>query len=168
MTFREKLKQKHPEKVGDCFIGGCEGCPHDYGFGPEEVGTETCPKRKGKGCGDCWDREIPEPKPTEPLGVVYLSGPITGVPNYWEAFEKVEDQLTSLGWVVLSPAKHPQGLTNEQYMRIDFAMIDVADVVLFLPGSDESKGAVLEHHYCDYTGKPVAYDINELEEVLRK
>lgn len=107
-------------------------------------------------------------KDNKPLGVVYLSGPITGVPNYWEAFEKVEDQLTSLGWVVLSPAKHPQGLTLAQYMRIDFAMIDVADVVLFLPGSAHSKGAVLEHHYCDYIGKPVAYHPNELEEVLRR
>lgn len=107
-------------------------------------------------------------KDKKPRGIVYLSGPITGVPNYWEAFEKVEDQLTSLGWVVLSPAKNPQGLTLAQYMRIDFAMIDVADVVLFLPGSDESKGAVLEHHYCDYTGKPVAYHPDELKEVLRK
>lgn len=104
----------------------------------------------------------------KPRGIVYLSGPITGVPNYWEAFEKVEDELTSLGWVVLSPAKHPKGLTNEQYMRIDFAMIDVADVVLFLPGWRDSRGACLEKDYCIYTQKSHCQDIDKLEEVLRK
>lgn len=104
----------------------------------------------------------------KPRGVVYLSGPITGVPNYWEAFEKAEDYLTSLGWAVLSPAKHPQGLTNEQYMRIDFAMIDVADVVLLLPGWLNSTGACLERAYCEYTEKPVTDDIDKLEEVLNR
>lgn len=100
----------------------------------------------------------------KPRGVVYLSGPITGVPNYWEAFEKAEDQLTSLGWAVLSPAKHPQGLTNEQYMRMDFAMIDVADVVLFLPGYQESHGARLEQQYCEYIKKHCCDDIRTLTE----
>jgi nucleoside 2-deoxyribosyltransferase len=104
----------------------------------------------------------------KPHGIVYLSGPITGVPNYWEAFEKAEDQLTSLGWAVLSPAKHPQGLTNEQYMRMDFAMIDVADVVLFLPGWEKSSGACLERAHCGYIEKPVTDDIDKLEEVLRR
>jgi hypothetical protein len=104
----------------------------------------------------------------KPRGIVYLSGPITGVPNYWEAFEKAEDYLTSLGWAVLSPAKHPQGLTNEQYMRIDLAMIDVADVVLFLPGWEDSLGARLERNYCTYTNKNTAVDIDKLEEVLNR
>lgn len=104
----------------------------------------------------------------KPRGVVYLSGPITGVPNYWEAFEKAEDQLTSLGWAVLSPAKHPQGLTNEQYMRMDFAMIDVADVVLFLPGWQNSEGAIVERNYCYYIDKPATDDIDKLEEVLNR
>lgn len=104
----------------------------------------------------------------KPRGIVYLSGPITGVPKYWEAFEKAEDFLTSLGWAVLSPAKHPQGLTNEQYMRIDFAMIDVADVVFFLPGWSGSAGSKLELNYCFYTEKPVAFDIDKLEEVLNR
>lgn len=104
----------------------------------------------------------------KPRGVVYLSGPITGVPNYWEAFEKAEDYLTSLGWAVLSPAKHPQGLTNEQYMRIDFAMLDVADVVLFLPRWNYSEGARLEWQYCEYTKKPHTDDPTKLEEVLNR
>ena len=104
----------------------------------------------------------------KPRGVVYLSGPITDVPNYWEAFEKAEDFLTSLGWIVLSPAKHPKGLTNEQYMRIDFAMIDVADVVLFLPGWEDSRGAMLEMQYCGYIEKLAVLDLDGVKEVLNR
>lgn len=85
---------------------------------------------------------------------IYLSGPITGVAKYWEAFEKVEDQVTGLGHIVLSPTRLPEGMTNEQYMRICFAMIDSADAVLFLPGSEGSDGAMLEYSHCRYIDKP--------------
>jgi len=86
--------------------------------------------------------------------VVYIAGPITGVDKYWEAFERAEDDLSALGYIPLSPSRLPGGLTNAQYMRIDFAMIDCADAVLFLPGHSNSPGASLEHAHCDYTGKP--------------
>lgn len=85
--------------------------------------------------------------------VVYLSGPITGVENYQEAFERAEEMLAEAGFTVLNPAKLPKGLTNEQYMRIDLAMIDAADVVYFLPGWENSKGSVMERAYCEYIGR---------------
>lgn len=91
----------------------------------------------------------------ERQAVIYLSGPITGVPNYWKAFEKAEANLRSLGYIVLSPAKLPQGMTNEQYAKIDTAMIDAADAVYFLPGWENSRGATIERAYCEYIGKAV-------------
>lgn len=98
--------------------------------------------------------------------VVYIAGPITGVSKYWEAFEKAEDAILAEGWVPLSPSRHPVGLTLEAYARMNFAMIDSADAVLVLPGSDKSAGATLEAAYCDYIGKPYEGSIKRLREVL--
>ena len=79
--------------------------------------------------------------------VVYISGPITDVPRYWEAFEEAEDDLVVSGFIPLNPARLPRGLSNEQYMTINIAQIHAADAIYFLPGSYKSAGAVLEHHY---------------------
>ena len=87
--------------------------------------------------------------------VVYISGPITGVEKYCEAFERAEDDLTALGYIPLSPAHLPTGMTNAQYMQICTSMIDAADAVLLLPGCIDSHGSKVEHRYCEYIGKPV-------------
>lgn len=89
--------------------------------------------------------------------VVYISGPITGVKNYWEAFEQAAEDLEGLGYLALNPARLPEGMTNSQYMRTCFAMIDSADMVLLLEGWRTSSGANLEAAYCEYTEKPVAF-----------
>lgn len=86
--------------------------------------------------------------------VIFISGPITGVDKYWEAFEAAEDDLDGLGYIPLSPTRLPGGMSEAAYMRICLAMIDSADAVLFLPGSASSLGAMCELRYCEKTGKP--------------
>ena len=98
--------------------------------------------------------------------IIYIAGPITGVPNYKETFKQYEDYLKAKGYTVLNPtAVLPEGLTNQQYMHACLNLIDCADAVLFLPGSDESKGALCEFNYCRYIDKPRAFSIHELKEV---
>lgn len=67
MTFREKLKLEHPECVGSKYVGGCNLCPHDYGY--ESSAPPTLPNcthncimcwASGVKCKECWDREMPE------------------------------------------------------------------------------------------------------------
>lgn len=98
--------------------------------------------------------------------VIYIAGPITGVPRYWEAFERAEEDLVAMGFVVLTPTRLPHNLDNERAMKICFAMIDQADAVYFLPGWKQSAGATLEMEYCKYTGKTRTESIKSLE-VLR-
>lgn len=87
--------------------------------------------------------------------VVYIAGPIEGVKTYKLDFAKAKRHLEELGYVVLSPAELPEGMTKAQYMRINFAQIDAAHVVYFLPGWQNSRGATLERAYCEYIGKEV-------------
>ena len=58
MTCKEKLAIEYPGLVDDDFMGGCYGCPDDYGYldVPDYCNhltwTYEC-------CIKCWDREIP-------------------------------------------------------------------------------------------------------------
>lgn len=155
MTYREKLQQCHPECVDKKHVGGCKGCPGDYFKNAQTLSWGCAAGRlQNTMCAKCWNQEAPEERNRLKGKTVYIAGPITGVDRYWEAFEKAEDTLTGLGCLALNPAKHPKGMTNAQYMRLSFAMIDTADAVLFLPGWAKSEGASLEHQYCMYTDKP--------------
>lgn len=84
---------------------------------------------------------------------IYIAGKITGDPGYREKFRKAAEELGKWGYTALSPAELPEGMATADYMRICFAMIDVADAVVFLPDAAESAGARLEMAYCEYIEK---------------
>lgn len=84
---------------------------------------------------------------------VYIAGKITGDPRYKEKFMAEKVALEQQGNIVLNPADLPAGMTKSDYMRVCFAMIDVADVVYFLNNWRDSEGARLEHAFCTYIGK---------------
>lgn len=84
---------------------------------------------------------------------IYIAGKITGDPGYRDKFAEAEIQLGWQGHTVLNPAELPEGMSQADYMRICFAMIDVADAVVFLPGAADSAGARLEKAYCKYIRK---------------
>lgn len=55
MTFKEKLKQEHPEQIDENYEGGAFECPAYYGY---EEPQNYCPE--GMNCYECWNREMPE------------------------------------------------------------------------------------------------------------
>ena len=62
MTFKDKLRKDHPEYIHPGYLGGCKGCPVDYGY----EDTKPCKTdiRYAGDCGRrCWDREIPKTTP---------------------------------------------------------------------------------------------------------
>lgn len=56
MTCREKLAMEHPGGLDNECLGGCNGCPHTYGYAQE---PEWC-KMTEEICRKCWDREVEE------------------------------------------------------------------------------------------------------------
>lgn len=88
---------------------------------------------------------------------VYIAGKIEGDIDYSDKFYLNASVLEDAGLAVLNPASLPLGMTKADYMRINFAQIDVADIVLFFADWKDSEGARLEHSYCVYTGKKHVY-----------
>ena len=89
---------------------------------------------------------------------VYLAGKITGDPNYREKFAAAAKKLEErAGVTVISPAVTPEGLKKADYMRICFAMLESADTAVFLPDWEDSPGAQLEKHWCEYVGKKMVF-----------
>lgn len=87
---------------------------------------------------------------------VYIAGKITGDPEYREKFKYAEAKLQADGCIVLNPAVLPDGMEPKDYMRICFAMMEVADEVYFLPDWKDSAGAKLEWEWCSYVHKLVS------------
>ncbi len=89
---------------------------------------------------------------------VYIAGKITGNEFYKQQFDELAEWLKTVypNVTVINPAVLPQGMSNADYARICFSMIDSADLVVFSHDIADSRGAQLELEYCDYTDKPYA------------
>lgn len=78
---------------------------------------------------------------------VYLSGPMTGLPNFnYDAFNAAAAQLRAAGFHVENPAEnpHPECRSWQAYMRLAVAQLATCDRIVVLPGWSYCKGAKLE------------------------
>lgn len=86
---------------------------------------------------------------------VFLVGKITDNENYRAEFAAAEAAIRERGDIPLNPAVLPDGLSQDDYARIAWAMLDRADAVALLPGWTRSHGAIIERALCAYVGKDV-------------
>ena len=87
---------------------------------------------------------------------IYIAGKITGDRKYRAKFREAAKTLEALGHVVLNPAILPAGLAEQDYMQIALAMLNAADLAVFLPDYQESAGAMIEWAWYKRTGKNCA------------
>ena len=96
--------------------------------------------------------------------ILYLSGPISGVPDYKAKFDAAESYLSN--WknhTVLNPAMLPIGLKEyDDYMTIGYAMLDAADGIVMLAGWKKSQGAKEELRAAIHSGKKCFYGIESV------
>lgn len=82
---------------------------------------------------------------------IYLSGPITNVLDFKEKFDKAEKHLkeTYPNAEIINPTMVvlPESCKHEDYMRIDFMLLDLCSAIYLLSGWEWSKGACMEYGY---------------------
>lgn len=89
---------------------------------------------------------------------IYLSGPMTGLPNYnAEEFDKYAAKYRAEGFSVISPAEMDNGdysKSYEYYIRRDIqALLDQNVTRMYMmPGWHSSRGAQLEKHIAETVG----------------
>lgn len=88
---------------------------------------------------------------------VYIAGKVRGLKNYREKFKEAEDKLKEKGYVILNPAKLPEGMDAEDYMKICIPMLEVADSIYLLNNWRNSEGAKVEKAYAELQGKKIIY-----------
>ena len=97
---------------------------------------------------------------------VYISGPITGHPEYLQEFQKAQKRLERLGYTAINPAAFndvlPE-LSYEEYMKMDFALLELCEAIYMLDGWQKSCGSNREYGYALARGMKVIVDEQKTE-----
>tara|TARA_R110000850_G_scaffold162143_1_gene286835 strand:- start:399 stop:1094 length:696 start_codon:yes stop_codon:yes gene_type:complete len=92
---------------------------------------------------------------------IYIAGPMSTHPDFNRpAFNSTSDALSLAGYIVLSPAILPDGLTQAQYMQIDLTMLQCCDAIFMLNNWDDSAGAMAEHALAMKLGLTVIHEVD--------
>ena len=91
---------------------------------------------------------------------IYISGKITGNPTFQDDFAEAVLKLREQGYThIINPCcLSVLDLDYEQYMNIDYAMIDVSDEVYFLKNWEDSHGSQREYMYAVLKNKKLIFE----------
>ena len=90
---------------------------------------------------------------------MYISGPITGDPDFMEKFLKAEKHLKARGFEVVNPATltHKHGKSWGEYMVEGLKALLDCDGVYMLKGWADSRGARIEKQLMQDIGSKLIY-----------
>ena len=91
---------------------------------------------------------------------IYISGPITGDPNYKEKFDKAETSLNN-NYDVVNPTKvvpFDENKTWSDYMREDIKVLLECNAIYMMKGWQKSKGATLEFIIAKHLDMTIIYE----------
>lgn len=105
---------------------------------------------------------------------VYLSGKITGNPNYKQDFQRVESLFDKDKHTIINPAGLGEVLKgetrHEDFMDVCFHLLATCDHIVMIDGWEESRGANQEYGFARCEGMAI-YTEEEmrifLEEIKR-
>ena len=92
------------------------------------------------------------------MTMIYLSGPMTGLPGHnFPAFHAEAARLRALGYTVVNPAEinHVRPGDWHQCLRADLKALLDCDAIVLLDGWETSQGAHLELHVAHRVGLEV-------------
>lgn len=92
--------------------------------------------------------------------IFYLSGKITGDPDYREKFRKAAERLQARhpdAWIINPAENLPDGCPYWAYMRICLAQVEACDAIFMLDDWLHSQGAAMEVEAAKKMGKQVCY-----------
>lgn len=92
--------------------------------------------------------------------LIYISGRIANNSNYVYDFFNAEKWLQEQGNRTINPSNLDvifPDLTYEQYIALDYKLLEMADAIFMLHDWQSSKGACAELSYAKSLGKKVIY-----------
>ena len=92
---------------------------------------------------------------------VYISGKITGDPDYKEKFERVEKKLLECGYIPVNPIKvspYDENKIWSDYMKEDIKAMMDCDAIYMIADWFTSKGARVEHTLAEILEIKIIYE----------
>ena len=105
---------------------------------------------------------------------IYISGPISQDPYHREAFDRAEEYLKHLGYVVVNPLDIPEKSFDgpdrdfkrwQYYMRESIKLLMECDQIYMLEKWENSRGAKLEQKIALELSMPRMYETEDIERV---